>query len=269
MIVCEPYHKKGITMEASEAIIGMGSQAALELLELSELDEKSSNMVGPEFTYLGVFLSALAYKEVNDLRMTAGVVGLNSLRLINNQAEESDIKMLNTIAGLSLAAYDEAITTWPRANERVTVAVTLCDLLARLLKSSAKIELTVMQKAKLRAKVADMFEVLELAHREMHNAGQSNDLMHSDAKNSKSANLFVSPLEEIQASKSDLLNQFDEGDITGKEYQQGLEAINKRELAINLEIAKNIYANSNLWDKKFFVVVALTFLIGILIGTWL
>ena len=79
----------------------------------------------------------------------------------------------------------------------------------------------------------------------------------------------MSPLEEIQASKSDLLNQFDEGDITGKEYQQGLEALNKRELAINLEIAKNIYANSNLWDKKFFVVVALTFLIGILIGTWL
>ncbi|TLS19023.1 MAG: hypothetical protein FDZ72_06370 [Betaproteobacteria bacterium] len=34
-------------------------------------------------------------------------------------------------------------------------------------------------------------------------------------------------------------------------------------------MATRIYATSNLWDKKFAVVVAIAFLLGFLIGPWL
>lgn len=255
-------------MDASQAIIGLGSHVAQDLLKLSGLDENSP-MVGPEFTYLGVFLSALAYKEVNDPSLNAAVLGLESLRSLHAQAEDSDAKMLDVVAGLSLSAYDEIVTTWPSAGERESVAITLCDLFARLLNSSAKIELTVMQKAKLRAKVEGLFEVLEMTHREMRNPNQSAAPTPSDTTIPMPEKRFLSPLDEIQIAKSALLSEFDEGDITAKEYLQRLEAMNKKELAIHLEMAKKIYATSNLWDKKFAIVVAIAFLLGFLIGPWL
>lgn len=177
--------------------------------------------------------------------------------------------MLDVIAELSLAAYNEAVPTWPNTSERGSVAISLCDVLARLLKSSAKIELTVMQQAKLRAKVTDLFEVLEMAHRELRNADHSVAPTSLDATTPKPSKRVVSPIAEIQAAKSALLGQFDEGDITAKEFLQGLEALNQKELAAHLEMAKNIYATSNFWDKKFAIVVVIAFSLGFLIGPWL
>jgi hypothetical protein len=255
-------------MDASEAILGLGSHAAQDLLKLSGLDENSP-MVGPEFTYFGVFLSALAYKEANDPSLNAGAVGLESLRSLYAQAEDSDTKMLDVVAGLSLSTYDEAVPVWPSTSERENVAITLCSLLSKLLKSSAQIELSVIQKAKLRAKVEDLFEVLEIAHREVRTANQSVAPALSDITIPISTKHSSSPIDEIQVAKSALFTQFDDGDITTKEYHEGLEELNQKELAIHLKMATRIYATSNLWDKKFAVVVAIAFLLGFLIGPWL
>lgn len=255
-------------MDASEAILGIGSHVGLDLLKLSGLEEESSNKVGHEFTYLGVFLSALAYREVNDPSLNAGAASLASLKSLHSQAEKSDAELMNLIAGLSLNAYDQAANRWPNTNEeRAAVATTLCDVLVQLLKNSANVDLTVLQKAKLRAKVTDLFEVLEMAHREMRNADQSGSESSSNTAAPKSPKR--SPLDEIQSAKSALLSQFDDGEITTHEYHQGLDALNKRELAIHLEMAKTIYSTSNLWDKKFAIVVATAFLLGFLIGPWL
>lgn len=254
-------------MNASEAIIGLGSHAAQDLLDLSELDENSANMIGPEFTYFGVFLSALAYKEVVDPNLDVVVASLASLKSIHSQAGKSDAELFDMVAALSIAAYGDAMTSWPNKAGLPTAAITLCDLLARLLKNSAKVELTVMQKAKLRARVDDLFEAMEIAHIEMRNAGQSTGPISSNAATTKTTKR--SPLDDIQAAKSALFTQFDEGDITTEEYHRDLNALNEKELAIHLEMARHIYATSNLWDKKFAIVVAIAFFVGFFVGPWL
>lgn len=254
-------------MSASEKILGLGSHAGQELLELSGLDKASSNMIGFEFTYFGVFLSALAYKEVNDPSLNVGAASLASLKLLHSQVEKSDAKLLDLVARLSLASYDEAIKAWPRSGERTAVAFTLCDLFARLLRSSAKIDLTTLQKAKLRARVEDLFEVLEFAHREMYDAVDSVSPPSEVKTNPKPTKR--SSVDEIQTAKSALFSQFDDGDITTEEYRQSLDALNRKELSIHLDMANKIYAKSNSWDKKFAVAVLIAFLLGFLVGPWL
>lgn len=254
-------------MDSSEAILGLGSHAGRELVELSGLDEQSSNMVGPEFTYFGVFLSALAYKEVNDPNLNVEAASLASLKSLHSQVEKSNAELLDLVASLSFASYSEAVEAWPSSGERAVVAIKLCDLLARLLRSSAKIDLTVLQKTKLRARVEDLFDVLEIAHREMRNAFKSDGTPSSIKTMPKPADR--SQIGNIQTAKSALFRQFDDGDITAEEYCQGLDALNQKELSVHLEVAKKIYAKSNLWDNRFAVIVVAAFLLGFLVGPFL
>lgn len=257
-------------MDSYDAIVGLGSHAATDLLKLSGVEEDSSIMVGPEFTYFGVFLSALAYKKVNESSLNAGVAALNSLKSIHFQAGNLDGKKLDLIAGLSLAAYDEAVNVWPNTGERAATAITLCDVLARLLKNSAKIELNVSQKAKLRAKVMDLFEILEIAHAEVQNSEQTDNHKSSDMNFlSKPEKYVLSLIDEIERGKSALLTQFDDGDITVQEYHRGIEDLNKKELAIHLEVAKKKCADSSFSGKKVVVVMVFILLIGFLVGAWL
>lgn len=252
-------------MNISEAIIGLGSHAAQELLELSELDESPTNMVGPEFTYLGIYLSALAYKEVNAPNLDAAAASLDSLKSIHVQAGKSDAKLLGAVAALSITAYGDAMPSWPKKGTLPTASITLCDLLAKLLKSSAKVDLNVTQKAKLRARIEDVFEAMKLAHTEMRNAESTPKTPSGGAAKA----VQNAPFDETQTNKSALLEQYEEGEITFEEYHRGLSAINEKELKAQLEMARHIYSTSNLWDKKFAIVAAVIFVVGFFAGAWL
>ena len=253
-------------MSVSEAIRGLGSHAAQDLLKLSGLEDDSPDMVGPEFTYLGIFLSALAYKNLNNPNLNVGVASLDALRPLHSKAGESDAKMLDLIAGASLLAYDEAIAKLPETSGRSAIAVTLCDVLADLLKRSSGTDLTLFQKAKLRSRIAVLIEVLETAHREMGNRVSGTEDPSNTATFMSSKN---SLLDEIQSEKLSLLTQFEDGYFTTREYHQRLEKLNRSELAIHLETAKKIYSTSNLWSSKFAVVVAAAFILGFFISPWL
>lgn len=253
-------------MNASEAIIGLGSHAAQDLLDLSGLDGNSINMVGPEFTYLGVFLSALAYKEVIDPNLDASAASLDSLKSIHAQVGKTDAALLNTVAELSIAAYGEAIPSWPMKGEPPTASITLCDLLARLLKNSAKVDLDLMQKAKLRARIKDLFESMKIAHIEMRHTVAT---APKAPKSGPDKTTQHSTSNETQAAKSALFEQYEDGEITFEEYHQKLNAINEKELKIQLEITRRIYAPSNQWVKRFAIVAAIIFLAGFFSGAWL
>lgn len=258
-------------MDAAQSIAALGAHAGADLLNTVGFDEDDDLVAGLEFTYLGIYISALAYGKVNDPNLDIGEACMAAVRSVTNKADGVDANMLNMLAYASLTAYEERLPEWPKKEDRSIVSFELCDLLVRLLKNSAPdVEITVNQKALLRPKIADAFEVLEVAHTEIRNELR---LPHSaqPRKVAVSSASKSTPLEQIETAKSELLDDFDNGHITTAEYGRGLNALWQQELSLHLEQLKQTQAPaaSPLLGKKVRIFVCAAFVLGFFISPWL
>lgn len=265
-------------MNHSEAIAGLGINAGLHLLDFLELDKTNDQMAGSEFTYIGLFLSAFCYKEKVNSAIDLMSLCLSSIESIHSKLNCSDAAKATVLAENALHGYCCAVHSWPSKEIREQVAIALCELLADRLQQFAGVNLTIFQKAKLRPKIAEQFEVLEIAYSEMRsrklfegcnpsNYATSECKTSSVTRNSEVSNLCLA---EIAKAKENLLADFDDGEITGLEYHRGLDNLIRQEIILHVAAAEIRVQKSSRWNMRNIVfALGAAFFLGFLIGPWL
>lgn len=259
-------------MNVPETIVGLGAQSGLYLLDFLKLDSEDDQIAGPEFTYLGTFMSGLCYQEKIDSTNDLVPLCLSSLSAIRSQLKDLDAMVANTLAESAIRSYNRAVQAWPNKEARGKVGIALCQILTERLKKFASLELTTLQIAKLRPKIEEQFEVLEIAYTEMcsQNLFGSHQAM-STASSGGNAVPYTLPnglfddhrSDEIADAKKKLVNEFEEGDITAREFQNGLDNLIKKERSIYIAAAESRS------QRNAMLALAAAFLIGFLIGPWL
>lgn len=265
-------------MNASEAIAGLGMSVGLNLLDTLHLDRKDDQIAGPEFTYIGLFLSGLGYKDKVDSAADLISSCLTSIEPVHSKLTGSDASIAAGLAESALRSYYTALPSWPSKEVRNHIAIGLCDLLADRLRQFANLDLSVFQKAKLRPKIAEQFEVLEIAYAEMFasNLFEGHQFLNKitkehEASSAETPNFAArTSLAEIAKAKDKLLVDFDDGEITALEYHRGLDDLIKQEIAIHVEAAESRGQRDGRWNKRNMVFALVAgLLLGLLIGPWL
>ncbi|TCW32181.1 hypothetical protein [Gulbenkiania mobilis] len=268
-------------MRKSESIVGLGAHAACYLLESLKLPPDEEQNSGPEFTYLGVFLSGLCFKAYNYSATDLVSLCLDGFKNIYAKLHYSEAIIANGLAESAFHDYLLVMPSWPKKDAFLRSGIELCSVLTTRLKQYHGVTLSIMQQARLRALISDQFEILAIAHLEIrHAAERDSNLKHqSSIVGNRCESMETTPstdnssirLMEIKKAKDKLWKQLEEGDVTESECRENLDKITQDEIALHVIAKENRSQqrrNTGTWQIVATLMIGV-FLAGFFISPWL
>lgn len=257
----------------TEEVVGLGALAATEMLQELALSNEDDARSGPEFTFIGVFLSGLCSASKGSSGTDVVQLCLGSLRSVHGQLGASDSALADSLAESAFREYFHALPSWPGNAGVMQAGVALCSVLAARLKTLHGVELDTMKQARLRTLIARQIEILEVAFTEMRGVNLG-PLPINDDKASHSMQGSVPNIAALDAAKSKLLADYEDGEITGREYMDGLEGLMRQEIAlriasIQIEPKLDTLYKSHRIRRIFLLVATTSALLGFFVSPWI